>query len=234
MPKIINSFFEKNKNYSEYIKQLEIVTGKPILKKLQKTNDEINFFSIISEIKFGKYLVDIFGDTLRYEPSILGKTPDWFVEINGDKIIFEVLRINPPNDKFQNKIDSYLVNGLSTNSSGVFIGLGCLNLTDLKKILKKEETYKELIEFNDYKLVICIDASDWDKKIDVLDINYSFDFENDNSPLYYEFFTRNVTGLMVEPYFGSIKFIINNNVKKKLNVKNLDVLKCHLLNNHQL
>lgn len=221
----MNYFLENNKNYIDDIVYLEKVTGKSILNGLLKNNDEINFFSTISEIKFGKYIVDKFGENLKYEPNIFGKTPDWLVEINGDKIIFEVLRINPPNERLLEKIESYKQDKSNSDSCGVYIDLGCLNRNDLEKIIKKEEKYRELIETKDYKIIICIDASDWDKKIDVLDIKCSFDFENEKSPTYYGYFTKNVSGLVVKPYFGNTEFIINNNVQNKLNDRTLNILK---------
>tara|TARA_B110000114_G_C14934694_1_gene333840 strand:+ start:73 stop:738 length:666 start_codon:yes stop_codon:yes gene_type:complete len=217
----MNDFLNK---YKEDIKLLEKITGKSILTKLRKNKNEINLVSKISEIKFGKYLASKFGDNIEYEPLILKKTPDWLVNINGDKIIFEVLKINLPNEKFEEKIELYKKGELKIASSGTYIGLACLNRNDLGKILKKEETYRKLIELYDYKLVICIDATDWDKKIDVMDIKTSFDFENKESPFYHINFTKNVAGLIVKPYFGNIEFIFNQNVEKKLDKKNLDIL----------
>ena len=204
---------------------MEEVTGKSILKKLLKTNDDINFVSMISEIKFGKYLLKKFGNGIEFEPNIEGKKPDWFIDINNDKIIFEVLKINLCNEMLQEKLNKYKDGETEIASSGVFLGSSCLNRNDLDKILNKEKKYRHLIELNGYKLIICIDATDWDKKIDVLDIKASFDFDNKNSPFYHMNFVKNITGLLVEPYFGNIEFIFNQNVNKKLNTENIKILK---------
>tara|TARA_B110000967_G_scaffold189935_1_gene214124 strand:+ start:516 stop:1181 length:666 start_codon:yes stop_codon:yes gene_type:complete len=217
----MNNFSDK---YKEDIEFLERVTGKSIRMKLNNDRNEINLISTISEIRFGKYLAVKFGSNIEYEPVILGKTPDWLVNINGDKIIFEVLRINLPNEKLEEKIRLFKENELDIDSSGVYTGLACLNRNDSDKILKKEKTYRSLIKTHNYKLVICIDATDWDKKIDVMDIKTSFDFENKESPFYHMNFTKNVAGLIVEPYFGNIEFIFNQNVNNKLNKKNIDIL----------
>jgi hypothetical protein len=221
----MNLFLEKNPNYIDDIKILEEVTGKSILNRLLKTTDEINFVSMISEINFGKYLLKKFGNVIEFEPNIEGKKPDWFIDINNDKIIFEVLRINLHNEKLQEKLDNYKDGETEMASSGVFIGSAHLNRNDLDKVLNKEIQYRHLIELNEYKLVICIDATDWDKRIDVLDVKTSFDFDNKNSPFYHMNFVKNISGLIVEPYFGNIEFIYNQNVNKKLNTKNINILK---------
>ncbi|MFD1316183.1 hypothetical protein [Namhaeicola litoreus] len=225
MTKIMKRFLENNKEFLSDIEHLEKITGKTILKKILANSDEINFLSARSEIKFGKYLAEKFDNNLEYEPNILEKKPDWLVSTNEDKIICEVLRINIPNEKLQTKIKSYEANELNVDTSGCFVGLGCLNQNDLQKVLKKEKTYRDLIINDDFKLIICIDASDWDKKIDVKDIKDSFDFKNDKSPFYHKDFTQNVSGLIVMPYLGDTKFIHNISVKNKLDPKNLEILK---------
>lgn len=214
----MNNFLDKYKEDIEYLKK---VTGK----KIKNDRDDINVLSKISEIKFGKYLAERFVSNIQYEPLVLNKTPDWLVECNGDKIIFEVLKINLPNEELEKKIQLYKDNQLNFDFAGIYSGLACLNRNDSDKILRKEEVYRELVEMHNYNLIICIDATDWDKKLDVMDIQTSFDFENKDSPFYNVNFVKNISGLIVEPYFGNVRFIPNHNVNKKLNKKNIDILK---------
>ena len=211
------------RKYKVDIKKLEELTGKSIHQKLIKERDEINFISKISEIKIGTYLAEKFQKNIEYEPKIDKKTPDWLVSLNGEKIIIEVLKINLPNEELTNKIELYKNGDYTTPPSEVFMGLATLKFNDKKKIESKEITYRKLIEDKGYKLIIGIDASDWEKRIDVSDIKATFNFNTSNSEN--NQFIKNVTGLLVIPYMGNIEFILNNNSKFKINPEILNKFK---------
>ena len=149
--------------YKSDIENLEKITGKTIYKSILNEKDKINFLSKISEIKTGRYLAKIFSYNIEYEPNIDKKKPDWVVETNGEKIIFEVLKINLPNEKLLKKIALYEDENLTIPNSGVFISLASLSKNDKSKIEYKVKNYRELIEKKGYKLIIGIDASDWCK-----------------------------------------------------------------------
>jgi hypothetical protein len=93
-------FLETNTHYLKKIEELKTATGKSTLNKIELEDDDINFYSKLSEIKFGHILLEAFGGNLEFEPNIFEKTPDWLIHKNNEKIIFEVLRINPPNEIF--------------------------------------------------------------------------------------------------------------------------------------
>tara|TARA_B110000967_G_scaffold209020_1_gene263343 strand:- start:1441 stop:2100 length:660 start_codon:yes stop_codon:yes gene_type:complete len=209
-------------NYKQKIKNLEKVTGKSIYKDLENEKDEINFFSKLSEIKIGSYLLDKSFDDLTYEPKIEGKRPDWQVNKNGDKIIIEVLKINLPNEKFTKKIESFKRGEYYIPPSGLYMGLAMLNKNDKDKIEIKEMKYRELIKRKEYKLMIGIDASEWDKRIDAQDIMDTFNFENMKSNE--SDFIKNVTGLILIPYMGNTEFILNKNCENQLCNENLLIM----------
>ncbi len=215
----MNNLLEK---YKQDIEKLEQITGKVIFKKLIKERDKINLISKISEIKIGKYLVEKFINNIEYEPIIDKKTPDWLVNLNEEKIIFEVLKINLPNEKLNNKIESYENGEYSISSSGTSIGLASLTINDKKKIENKESKYRKLIEEQGYKLIIAIDASDWEKRIDVLDIKSSFNFDTPNSED--NQLIKNIAGLLVIPYIGNIEFIPNKNSQYQISREGLNIL----------
>lgn len=211
-------------SYKDDIFLLEKITGKSIMSS-KKGKDEITLLSTISEIKFGKYLLKKFGANLKFEPEISGKTPDWLVTSNNDEIIFEVMKINLPNEKLREKISASEVGKVEIKSSGAFFRPAILNLTDFHKILKKEIKYRALIEENSYKLVICIDTSDWEKTINIRDISDSLDYYNtiDQNGEFRIFF-KNVSGLLVLPFVGNTEFILNKKAEGIINPINLNIL----------
>jgi hypothetical protein len=67
-----------------------------LIEKLKKEKVTVDFLSTITEIHFGLFF-DQFCDNLKYNyPVFTGTslTPDWTVEINGQEVIAEVLRMN--------------------------------------------------------------------------------------------------------------------------------------------
>lgn len=69
-------FFRKQYALSKKIEELKIATGKSTLNKIEAEEDDINFYSKLSEIKFGHILLEAFGGKLEFEPNIFEKTPD--------------------------------------------------------------------------------------------------------------------------------------------------------------
>jgi len=202
-------------HYLPLIKELEEETGKQILKSLKNEKNDINLISKISEIKFGGLLLNEFRNFLEYEPKINNKTPDWLVKIESEKVIFEVLRINLPTDKMEKKISDYK-NKIGIAPSGTFFSNGIYK--DYGKIIAKEEKYRDLIENNKYKFIICIDASDFEKLIDNRDIRDFFNFGNPNYK-FREFpkFINNVSGIIFKSYWtNDYQFIENTKAESKI------------------
>lgn len=204
--------------YLAEIRELEIATGKVILKRLENEKDEINLLSKISEIKFGKILLKEFRDFLKYEPNILCKSPDWLIKTKNEKIIFEVLKINTQQSTLQKEIYNYK-NNIRLAPSGVTTTYGVFK--DYSKILSKEVAYRELIEKEKYKLIICIDATSFAKMIDINDIKAFFDFKNKYAEISkHTEFVKNVAGLIAIPFMGNTEFIENELVENRISNEN--------------
>src|SRR5690606_34709 len=90
--------------YLRNLKYLDEKYNSIFTRKLEKENNEINVLSLFCEMEFGYLLNEIFDDVI-YEPKIKGKTPDWLVISNNQKIIFEVRKINPIEDDIQQSND---------------------------------------------------------------------------------------------------------------------------------
>ncbi|MGG5599325.1 hypothetical protein ACPDHJ_05925 [Myroides sp. C8-3] len=201
----------------------------------EKDKDQINRVSFVSEIRFGYYLHNRF-ENLEYDPNVSGKTPDWVVDSNFEKIIFEVKQLNPNNNIFEERInqvkaDKYYGEG---KLKGVY-GIGDI-FPYLTKIMEKEKIYRDLILDGRYKLVICINFSNLldefftdNDLIDYLDLknNYNFfrhtieylDINNFNN------FCNNVSGFLVIPRFGSDIFFIENKMSaNKLSSETIEKL----------
>lgn len=70
-----------------------------LIEKIEENHDEIYFYSWFSEIRFGLFF-DRFAGVLLNDPKIKcpltneDKTPDWLLEVNGQTILAEVLRLS--------------------------------------------------------------------------------------------------------------------------------------------
>ncbi len=205
-------------------------------RKSEKDMNQINRVSFVSEIRFGYYLHNRL-ENLRYDPIILGKTPDWVSEVNSEKILFEVKQLNPNEEIFNERIrlvkeDKYnefeqLKKSYSIRDIFPY----------LPKIMQKEYFCRDLIVEEQFKLVICINFSNLkyefftDKDlIDYLDLknNYEYflqavNYLDQNS---FENFCNNVAGFLVIPCFGSDIFFIENEISlHKLSPATVKLLK---------
>lgn len=146
-----------------------------------------------------------------------------------EKIIFEVLKINLPNKEMEKKISDF-ENKISSTPYGTLMSNGISN--DYGKILTKEETYRELIENQLYKFIICVDVSEFQKYIDIKDIEFFFSFNDPKSEIYkYPKFIDNVSGIIVKSYWvNDYRLIINENVKNKISKPIMEQIKKATLN----
>lgn len=187
-------------NKSDYQRNLDFLDLKynnKFTKLLDKEKNEINILSLFSEMEFGYLLNQVFEEVL-YEPNLNGKTPDWVVLTKNDKIIFEVKKINPLETEMVGRIQSFNNNEYYGNQNTSFR----TSIDDFKsqftKITKKEEVYRDLILYNNYKLVICLDVINLHKEfITDTDLIDYFDFEGNYSLLKgYQNFCENVAGII--------------------------------------
>ncbi|MBO0356672.1 hypothetical protein J0X19_01820 [Hymenobacter sp. BT186] len=65
-----------------------------VLSQLSQEDNQSQFLSKISEINFGLFF-DNLNSQISYEKIYDNYTPDWAIELNGQSIIAEVLRLNP-------------------------------------------------------------------------------------------------------------------------------------------
>jgi len=92
----MNYFEEFFLDRDTLLQNFQQFASKHDLKFLEKLRDEKNktqFLSKITESHFGLFFSS-FASSIKEEPTIDGKTPDWEVTINGQKIVLEVLRLN--------------------------------------------------------------------------------------------------------------------------------------------
>lgn len=194
-------------------------------KKLKKEKNEINVLSLFSEMEFGYALNQIFQEVI-YEPNLNGKTPDWLVKSENENIIFEVKKINTVEEELNSKIELF--------KNDEYFGLKKLPpdisikkfIPQLSKITKKEESYRELVCSDNYKLVICIDLVGLDNAfISDTDIREYLNFENKYSILNdFPEFCENVAGIFAKPIFGNKVFIENKISNFRLSKSNIDLI----------
>ncbi|HTO14797.1 MAG TPA: hypothetical protein VLZ83_03460 [Edaphocola sp.] len=216
------------KNKPDYKRNLEFLDSKYngiFTRKLIREKDEINILSLFSEMEFGYVLNQLFSEVI-YEPNINGKTPDWLVRSENQKIIFEVKKINPFELELKNTLnlfnkDEYFGNQQTSYSTSIkdFI-------PQISKITNKEKTYRDLVVLNNYILIICIDVIGLEKYfLTDNDLKDYLDFDSKYSILSnYTDFLENVAGIVGKPTFGNLVFIENKIAKFKLNNGNLNII----------
>jgi len=99
-----------------------------LIKKLKDTKASVEFLATITEIHYGVFFSK-FCDELRYGAKIFNNsdsTPDWSIIRDGQTIIAEVVRINPPekSKKRYDFIDS-LMDALASIKRDYGLSLGC-------------------------------------------------------------------------------------------------------------
>ncbi|MDN3494193.1 hypothetical protein [Winogradskyella bathintestinalis] len=216
------------KNKTDYRRNLEFLDAKYngiFSRKLIKEKNEINILSLFSEMEFGYVLNQLFSEVI-YEPKINGKTPDWLVKSENQNIIFEVKKINPIEKELNNKIESFKKDEYFGNTQSSFITSINNFIPQISKITNKEETYRDLIKIDNYKLIICIDVINLQKDfITDNDLKEYLDFESKYSILKnYPEFCENVAGIIGKPIFGNLVFIENKNSKFNINKSNLNII----------
>src|SRR5690554_12793 len=215
-------------NKPDYLRNLQYLDGKYnsiFTRKLKKEKNKINVLSLLCEIEFGYLLNQIF-ENVFYEPKLNRKTPDWLVLSNGQKIIFEVRKINPLEEEIQDRIDLAKKDKYYGLTQKYFSSSRFDFQRHISKIAQKEETYRELIQKENYILVICLDVINLHKEfITDTDLKDYLDFKNRFSLIASEsHFCKNVAGIIAKPIFPKTIFLENETSKYRLNKENLFLL----------
>lgn len=221
---ILEKIFENKPEIREQYNYL-LPHYKTTFKNKKDDKDQINRVSFVSEIRFGYYLRLRF-ENLKYDSNILGKTPDWIIDQDSEKIIFEVKQLNPTNAIFLDRIKQVK----EDKYNGVDKFKTTFSVRDifpyLIKIMEKEKAYRELVSKENYKLIICVNFTNLttefftDKDlIDYLDLKNNYKYFNQEidylDRIEFNHFCDNVAGFLVMPRFGADIFFIENKICKK-------------------
>ena len=163
----VEQYFIDRPVFLQEIKELERNRNLNLLHKLYKDRNEINFYSWLSEMRFGLYFEKICIE-IKHEYPFDNKTPDWTIRINNQEIIAEVLRLNTNEQelleeivrgkeirKFQDENPNIplIVKSLpKTLSSEHFYGAQ-------SKLVNKEKKYRNIIEKYQLPFVLCIEST---------------------------------------------------------------------------
>lgn len=237
LPEFVKDYFEDRQELFEEIKTLEKSRGLNLFKRVSKDNNQINFYSWLTEVRFGIYFDKIVSD-LKHELLIDNKTPDWTITKNGQRILVEIARLNPDEKEFLQRIEleNSIAKLLRENPDAQIgtipsIGGPKWSSSDYfsnakSKLTKKELGYRDIIESHKTPFIICIAPSS-DTNIMPRDV-FEFLIGNTQNGFFYtdEYFGRNVTGILLRPFIRINEIYFHNeNGENKLNAANEDFFK---------
>lgn len=227
--KFIEDHFTEDPKLLQDVKTLEAKHNLKLLPKLYGDKNEINFYSWISEMRFGLYF-DGFSSQLKHNEKISGKTPDWTIQMNGQKIITDVLRINTEENELKGQIEiQKSIRKLNEeNPERIFIHSRTKVMSSAylygaqSKLVAKETKYRDIVAANKMPLIICV-ACTLDTFLDSLDF-YDFLIGHTNKGFFYtdKDFSNNVTGVLIRTYYNQFEYFHNEVAENKLNSKNYD------------
>lgn len=217
LPEIAKIYFHFNPTVFEDICNLNSKVDKSLFRPISK-NNEINFFSWLSEMKFGIFF-DSVNFELEYDVDVNKQTPDWKLKKNGEIIYAEVLRLNLHDTLMQEKIrelkERYLnrdkpkTNVFKSYSSGTmsmeyFYGKES-RLTD------KEIRYRSLIDIYKNPFILCVDCSEPGLFLDYLD--FEDYFIGNKKGFFYtnKDFKENISGILIRNVWNQTLYLNNPN-----------------------
>ena len=224
--KMADKYFDQNPMVYEAIQDFARNRAVNIFKTLRNDENEINFLSWLSEMKFGLQF-DKFASAMEYDADMNGQTPDWLVTANKQTFVAEVVRINLHELEMTSKIEGFIS---PTQADSRLVATGASKSLDgtyfygaLGKIEKKEIVYRPLITNGLIPFIICVYCSELTLFIFENDF---FDFFLGDGKHGYFFrnkeFGENVTGIFFRDPYNQYKFIKNPIAKNKLNEGNLE------------
>ncbi|RYY00935.1 MAG: hypothetical protein EOO53_20575 [Gammaproteobacteria bacterium] len=212
---IAEEFFE---THSEFLKEIIVLQEQRqfnLLKKISDDKNEINFFSWLAEVRFGLFF-DKISRVLKNDHLIEGKTPDWILEMGDQKIMAEVLRLNTSEEEYKSSIakNRQVRKFQKENPATPLVIKGTTKIISLEylggnqsKLVKKEETYRDIIRKHELPFIICVAPT-----IDTFLFELDFaDFLLGNKGFFMrcESFRRNVTGVLLNTPFGGFFYFHN-------------------------
>jgi len=229
----IAEYFEEHPKFFKDILSLEKQRGLRILGKLNEDPNEINFYSFLSEINFGIFFNDLFTE-LYYHRKFDRKEPDWTIVSNGQDILIECLRINPPEEKILQRLEEGKeLKRFRNENPGVpiFLSSGVQTLSSeycyshQSKFTQKEIAYRDIIIQHKLPLILCV-ASTLDTFLNDLDV-FDFLIAHNKRGFFYtdQDFGRNITGVLMRTYYGQFVYFNNEFAQNKLNAQNLEILR---------
>lgn len=223
---LASEFFETRPQLLKDIQSLEKRRSLRLLPLLHKENDEVNFLSRISEIRFG-LLFDSFCEVLRFDYMIDHKTPDWMVQLNGQSILCEVLRLNTPEEETREAIayDRALRYYQKEHPGVPIITRGTVKTMSTdhlggaeSKLMRKVEKYAEIIDQHDLLFVICVapKLETFLSEVDFSDFLMGRNGFFETNAL----FGEKVSGVLLHSYFGQHYYFHNKRARFQLTDKN--------------
>jgi hypothetical protein len=225
----IKDYFNDVPQLFEDIKFLERRRNLKLLSQLYHDKNEINFYSWISEMRFGLFF-DNFCSELRHEERIDNKTPDWTIIINEQKILAEVLRVNTPENEMNEQIQLIKkIKKLQKDDpslrfkmhSKVKIMSSEYLYGAQDKLIKKENNYREITLKYNLPFIICV-ACTLDTFLGGLDF-FDFLIGHAKKGFFYSDvnFGKNITGILIKSYSNEFIYFHNEHADNKLNSTNM-------------
>jgi hypothetical protein len=227
---IVEEFFEAKPELLQEIKGFEQRRNLKLLKKLIADRDEINFFSWLSEVHFGLFFDNI-STEIKNDHCIEGKTPDWTIWVNGQKILAEVLRLNTPEEEYRESIakNRQLRRFQKENPGVPLIIPGPVKTISLQflggsqsKLVQKEEKYRNLIHKHQLPLILCVSPT---LETFLFELDFA-DFLLGSKGFFNcdVNFGRNVTGVLLNTPFGRFFYYHNTHAACQLLQENVELL----------
>jgi hypothetical protein len=227
---IVDEYFETRPEFLAEINDFERRHNLSLWKKLNRERNEINFFSWLSEVRFGLFF-DKICDDLQNDYVIGRKKPDWLINMNGQKILAEVVRLNAPEDEEKNsiKMSRQLRQFQKENPEVPIVVQGGAKVVSFEflggnqsKLQQKEEKYRGIITENKLPFILCVATS----LRTYLCQSMFFHFLMGSRGFYKsdENFGRNVTGVLLNTYFNEFFYYQNEGALFQLSKRNIDTL----------
>jgi len=202
-----------------------------LLRRLQKEEDAITFFSTLAEAQVGLFF-DPACSELQYNHLLGGKRPDWLLTMNGQTVLCEVLRLNTPKEEARAGIErSRQLRRYQIANLGVPIVIhGEAKVIDMAylcgcqwKLQLKEEKYRTIIERRQLPYIVCVNPSidTYINQVDLRDFLMGkwgfFATKGD--------FGRNVTGILLQSFFGEWVYFPNERAQFPLTEENARLMR---------
>lgn len=225
MPEFAREYFQEYPSLLAELQSLERRRNIRVFKKLIGEKSEINFYSWLSEMRIGLYLDGIVSQ-LFYEKNICNKTPDWVGTMNGQEIIFEVLRLNTNESELLQRIDEERkLRNFRKENPGVpvitYSGAKVLSSEYCygaqSKLQAKEFAYRQVVFESRMPFIICATPT-LDTFIGDLDF-FDFLIGHNKGGFFYtdENFGKTVTGILLKTFWGGYVYFHNELARNQLN-----------------